>query len=675
MPLYFSKIPQDNQRKWLVLLASSGLWLFLVACSLWLDNQIRTAFRDSIAFAQDIYNPLPPPTPPPPPPPGTEYCGDGVCNVGETSAGCPGDCGSESSCPDGVCQASEDCPEDCAGSGGTCYLCSGICCDNQTCAATEMGCWPNLPPGDPGNSSCNSSSDCTISCECPPGYDCELVCGNNGCYSNCSQGGGGGGGCDPTYPDRPTLNSPADAGVAFVSGTNTLTLQWNALGSWGTGCPANANYYAVYVDYNNPPQTQLCWVADGTTSCSIPNDLNHKWLFQPGYTYHWRVVATNGSLLSGSDTWSYTMGGGLSGTVYNDSYVGACSTATTTSSGWSVTCDGQTADKSGADFTCKSGTYSDGSSKTALTQGSHTLALTPPSGWQLSCNPYGSWTVSLNQSTPTVTDYNLMITQAREGWFQAQGGEVHADSGSGGETVKSQIPDTCTVPNGCTPYLSLPDTNTLQSGTVSRASGTRDVGSGSVSSEGWSAQAGSYEGVQADYAFWRQHLSDQFTTQNTKEITSDPGNGFWLATNSGGTLTISSNWNVASGEQLVLLYDGDVQINANQTVADGGSLMIVASGTISFAATVTRADGVYIASTISTGTTGNHNDVAFLGQGAFIGWSSVSLERDLGGTGGTLGQGNRLEPGEKFVYRPDIVFNLPTQTKKPFYTWREKVNP
>jgi len=55
----------------------------------------------------------------------------------------------------------------------------------------------------------------------------------------------------------------------------------------------------------------------------------------------------------------------------------------------------------------------------------------------------------------------------------------------------------------------------------------------------------------------------------------------------------------------------------------------------------------------------------FFGEGTFIGWNTITLQRVLFGTN------NNYNPAELFIYRPDIVYNLPTEVKRPLYTWRE----
>ncbi len=93
-------------------------------------------------------------------------------------------------------------------------------------------------------------------------------------------GGGGGGGssptptpsptpppvCTATYPGAATLTYPPNNGQ--VSGSQ-VTLQWQAPGDWGTGCPENNDHYLLNV-YN---MTDGQFVKDAGG-----NDYNHKWI-------------------------------------------------------------------------------------------------------------------------------------------------------------------------------------------------------------------------------------------------------------------------------------------------------------------------------------------------------------------------------------------------------------
>ncbi len=62
----------------------------------------------------------------------TAYCGDGICNGGETTAACQQDCPASPACGDNACNGSETC--------STCSADCGACpatCGNQSCGAGE----------------------------------------------------------------------------------------------------------------------------------------------------------------------------------------------------------------------------------------------------------------------------------------------------------------------------------------------------------------------------------------------------------------------------------------------------------------------------------------------------------------------------------------------------------
>ncbi|EPX57944.1 hypothetical protein D187_004478 [Cystobacter fuscus DSM 2262] len=110
------------------------------------------------------------------------YCGDGMCQGGESQYSCPDDCGYPSYCGDGVCSAAAgesdlNCATDC-------YCGDNLCNGSEsvnTCPR-DCGC-PNLC----GNGVCNNN-ETTGTCW----TDCGTLCGDRVCNggenaSNCAQ--------------------------------------------------------------------------------------------------------------------------------------------------------------------------------------------------------------------------------------------------------------------------------------------------------------------------------------------------------------------------------------------------------------------------------------------------------------------------------------------------------
>ena len=131
---------------------------------------------------------------------------------------------------------------------------------------------------------------------------------------------------------------------------------------------------------------------------------------------------------------------------------------------------------------------------------------------------------------------------------------------------------------------------------------------------------------------------------------------FWYMEPVSGAATVANQWVVLSGEQYVIMVDGDLDINANITVANGGFLAFVVNGNVSVDPAVTDVQGLYVIDGVfASGTTGAE-DVALTTEGSIVAWGGVSLSRDLGSD-------NTLYPGEKFVYRPDLIVNMPDKMR------------
>jgi len=84
--------------------------------------------------------------------------------------------------------------------------------------------------------------------------------------------------CSPTDPSQPQLSSPPDG--ANLNMTETVTLRWLALTSWGTSClPASNNRFRVYLtsntdfaqdgDLTNEGSSQVCNVDQNTLECVV----------------------------------------------------------------------------------------------------------------------------------------------------------------------------------------------------------------------------------------------------------------------------------------------------------------------------------------------------------------------------------------------------------------------
>lgn len=101
--------------------------------------------------------------------------------------------------------------------------------------------------------------------------------------------------CVTQKPSSVTLSSPTNG--ARVGGTG-VTLDWNAVTSWGVACDT-ARRYEVFVDTVPTPTTIYGVVGRGVTSDYFMGSI--------GQTYYWKIRAHNGSVYTDSPVRSFTL--------------------------------------------------------------------------------------------------------------------------------------------------------------------------------------------------------------------------------------------------------------------------------------------------------------------------------------------------------------------------------
>lgn len=162
------------------------------------------------------------------------------------------------------------------------------------------------------------------------------------------------------------------------------------------------------------------------------------------------------------------------------------------------------------------------------------------------------------------------------------------------------------------------------------------------------------------------------------------------------TINLTSNQTIASGTKKVIFVSGNVIIRGAQnqhrlTVADGGYLAVIAGGNITFENTIgntcsfpagcsstnTNIDGVYVASNqliIADNGNGALPDNIFIGEGTFVGWNGIRLNRsfDVNSSGNVMNRAlNNTYPTNIFRFRPDFNENTPEILRRPNLVWQE----
>jgi hypothetical protein len=284
-------------------------------------------------------------------------------------------------------------------------------------------------------------------------------------------------------------------------------------------------------------------------------------------------------------------------------------------------------------------------------------------------------------------------------WFQISAGHIgSANEGAASVAIQSDITDTadCIEP-ACVRSLSRTDLSntTLTDGFVVVGSGTIDANGGiSERAENTYSSDTTKTRYQEKYDYFYRNSglgnspSNDFTGSETDAL-KPTYNASDITYYQNGNLTIQSPWSVASGETYVVFVEGNLTLTDGDgasdqliDVADGGFLAFIVSGNIlveeqlgnsTLASTTSNVEGVFVADgtlTIeSRGTTAGGDD-RFVGEGVFVGWGGVNLDRDFS-DGSTRSLENNSKAVELFVYRPDFLVNMPDIMLVPIRIWQE----
>lgn len=372
--------------------------------------------------------------------------------------------------------------------------------------------------------------------------------------------------------------------------------------------------------------------------------------------------AVTGSVILGSATWNGTscVSGTGSGVLPGaNSYIRVNST--------------------GSSPIAANGTFS-----TVASGGTNVFTLVPTdSTYVPNCPPSGIYSQNV---TGDVAGLDFYVTTQQVSWWQTRGGNVGANGGS----ITSNIPGTCT--GACKPYLSLYDAllTSQSNGLIWMNALTGSFGvAGNNFSEGTDYKAYNAsvstltkrEGYDYFYRLFEMGLNpteDSVLSGSESNMAKPdstlqaPTNGrayFVRAGDGTGSVTINTAWDLTPGESIVVFVDGDLIINQSITTAVGDFLAFIVSGDITFnvgnaapSLVTPNVQGVFVADgQIVT----SADTEQFVGQGIFVGWGGVDMNRDYGDTT------SNTNPSEFFSYRPDFVTNAPAQMKRPVIRWEE----
>jgi hypothetical protein len=203
------------------------------------------------------------------------------------------------------------------------------------------------------------------------------------------------------------------------------------------------------------------------------------------------------------------------------------------------------------------------------------------------------------------------------------------------------------------------------------------IGAGKVSTDGYLIKDGD-QLIPASFSYYTYYYNrfGTKTRMNSGAVAPVSGVYEWL---SPGDLTIRGTWNIPSGSSVIIFVPQgkNVVIDTNITVADGGFLAIIARNNVTVNDTVgystpvvnpnkiTQANvsGIFIADgNFRTNPTAGGVDRQLILSGTFVA-GSFTLQRDL--------EVNNINPGEMFIFRPDLWAHAPSELKEIEVTWEE----
>jgi hypothetical protein len=296
-----------------------------------------------------------------------------------------------------------------------------------------------------------------------------------------------------------------------------------------------------------------------------------------------------------------------------------------------------------------------------------TSSIGNPSTWYCDCPDFCVY----GGKTPPVSGLDYYVIGEWPGWFQSQGGNLHAEGLLGDGNVTVRIPAACEDDLRCEPYLIIEDE---VSGATGLASYTDilTIDDGEVSTDGWEAQT-SYQGLETGYDYFARILEEDPAGISEWDGEEPGESGVYSAS---GDKSTDGSWDVTGDKAVVILVDGNVLIDENIEVEVGSFLAIIASGNITVNDDVVLVQGVYIADGViatcqasECGNSAGAGDVSgeqLVAEGIFVGWVGVSLRRDFNS------DDNNIFPAELFIYRPDLQMNAYKYLLRPHYTWEEK---
>lgn len=337
----------------------------------------------------------------------------------------------------------------------------------------------------------------------------------------------------------------------------------------------------------------------------------------------------------------------------------------------------------------------------------------PSTAYFCICPPSGEQSTCLDQSLYTSAAYanrNLFVGNvdlSNDPWWQTQLGNIYAAN-----SYASNIPQSCADnPSEC-------DANLITGGALGFSSDSAGVqpagaplsGGVAISANGWYT---AYNGVEQphavntshdnmtkeDYAYFARQVDLNAAVQLDGTITELPSGATPLADGTevyyrNGDLIVdyTSTQTVPDTRKIVIFINGNVSLTSTPDtqmleVTQGGYIGFISNGKITFEGSVgneltypsggsstPNVAGVFVADQIivASDADASTKDNQFIGEGTYVGWSGVMLERTFDNTTNAIDRAlNATNPSERFIFRPDFTINTPKIMHQPSIIWQE----
>jgi len=300
--------------------------------------------------------------------------------------------------------------------------------------------------------------------------------------------------------------------------------------------------------------------------------------------------------------------------------------------------------------------------------------------------------------------YVRQLTMSGEAWWQVYGGHIYASG-----NIVSLLPSDTYCNTDCLAALLLNDLDDetdsaglafVEGGSVNVDDNDGTIHLTSDRSHAQNVTISEMAFEQQSYDYYEAQLQEELVEIEDEAMPSLSTDETTVLYYDGDlTIDVNDNWQVESGEGVILLINGDLTIEdptgAGQvvTVEQGGYLAMIADGDITIAAnvgyeppavlgsyvfaspfsTLPNVEGVFVADEelILASNGDDVHDRKFIGAGSFVGWQGVQLNRSFQESSTIYGAYNLYNPTEVFIFRPDLVVNAPAEIEEAQYEWQE----